>query len=453
MRNCIVNRADDHLYLVHLKERKESVSSRAPSQRSQPKRREEADVGRSAFQEHSKGRSEEAGWRRKGWKMFRGQTWSTEEVQTLISIWSDETMAQLLASTHKNRELFKLFSEKMAALGFHRSVEQCRIKVKKLRLQYFRVRDAIGKSGTSAEEKEKFVWYEELDGILGSRPSSRPKALAEPFKEEAPWTPTAAQPADLFHFHGAQESIQDGKWDWAPLNTHTHIPVCIVTSSVLPGDDSYREVHPEEDESTSSSGSHRPLQEPNMVQWTVPGGRVRKRKRKTDRLESFLESYMQQKRRMDEADQKRRDEEKAAFESFLKMQQEAEERQLEAMAAQQRASSQLLLHMMGTLVKALLPQSEPPHPPATMADPRPAPPPQEISGRPGAAAATSLPQTSSALLSDINTQVVDKSKLFVDKEAGSDGQSFPCWPSLNLILEASSSHLEPCTDGLMFPVL
>lgn len=201
---------------------------------------------------------------------------------------------------------------------------------------------------------------------------------------------------------------------------------------MLTGDESYREVHPEGDESTTSSGSHRPQQEQNIVQWTVPGTQVRKRKRKTDHLESFLESYMQQKRRMDEADQKRRDEEKAVFENFIKMQQEAEERQFKAITEQQRANSQLLLHMMGTLVKALLPQSgtpsaeclpttltaspfalHPNDPPATMADPHPATSPQEISERPVAAMANSLPETSSSLLNDINTQVFDRTKLFV----------------------------------------
>lgn len=127
---------------------------------------------------------------------------------------------------------------------------------------------------------------------------------------------------------------------------------------MLPGDESYREVHPEEDESTTISGSVRPQQEPDVVPWTVPSAHVGKRKRKTDRLEGFLESYMQQKRRMDEADQKRRDEEKSAFENFIKTQQEAQERQLRAMAEQQAASSQLLLHMM-TLTKALLPRRRP----------------------------------------------------------------------------------------------
>lgn len=195
----------------------------------------------------------------------------------------------------------------------------------------------------------------------------------------------------------------------------------------LTGDGIYREVHLDEDESTTSSESHRPQQEADMVQWTVPGARVRKRTRKTDHLERFLESYMQQKRRLDEADQKRRDEEKAVFESFIKMQQEAEERQFRAITEQQRANSQLLLHMMGTLAKALLPHSDTPSaeclptaltvsplarhpkdPQATMADPHPAASPQEISERPIAAVAKSLPETSSSLLHEINTQVFEE---------------------------------------------
>lgn len=204
------------------------------------------------------------------------------------------------------------------------------------------------------------------------------------------------------------------------------------TYFVLTGDEIYREVHPEENESTTSSGSHGPQQEPNMVQWTVPGAQGRKRKRKTDHLESFLESYMRQKRRMDEADQKRRDEEKAVFENFFKMQQEAEERQFKAIREQQQANSQLLLRMMGTLVKALSPQSDAPpadclpptltvfplarHP--TMTDPHSATSPQEISERPVAAMANSLTETRASLVNDINTQVFGRSNLFVTCSQG-----------------------------------
>lgn len=195
-----------------------------------------------------------------------------------------------------------------------------------------------------------------------------------------------------------------------------------MTCSVLPGDEDYLEVHPEEDESTTSSGSHRPQQEQNIIQWTVPGAQVRKKKRKADRLEGFLDSYLQQKRRMDEADQKRREEEKVVFENFIKMQQEAEERQFRAITEMQQANSQLLLHMMGTLAKALMPPSDPPPaactpptltpspfarhpnvPPAATADPQPTPSPQATSKRP--VAANYLPETSYSTLPEIHKQV------------------------------------------------
>lgn len=90
--------------------------------------------------------------------MSRGQTWSSEEVQALIDIWSDEQISRLLVVTHKNFAVFRLFSEKMAARGFNRTPHQCRIKVKKLRQRYFWVRDLTQKIGSSVEEKSRFVW-------------------------------------------------------------------------------------------------------------------------------------------------------------------------------------------------------------------------------------------------------------------------------------------------------
>lgn len=147
---------------------------------------------------------------------------------------------------------------------------------------------------------------------------------------------------------------------------------------------------------------------------------------------------MEQKRRLDEVDQKRRREEKAVFEDFMKMQQEAEERRFKAIMEPQRANNQLLLHMMGTLIRALLPHPETPsaqrlpttltvspfaqHPNdtrATVADPHPPASPREISERPVAAMAKSLPETNSSLLDEINTQVTIWNYLWlVDKESG-----------------------------------
>ncbi|XP_049917254.1 interferon-induced protein 44-like isoform X2 [Epinephelus moara] len=332
--------------------------------------------------------------------MSRGQTWSFEEVQALIDIWSEDYMSQLLVATHKNYEVFKLFSERMAARGFNRSAVQCRIKVKKLRQQYVKVRDSLRRSGSSGEEKEKFIWYDDLDSILGTRPTSSPKVVIESFKEEVPWTSTAEEPADVFKCSVSLESDKSG-------------------------DPSYGEVHPEEDESTASSGSPRPQQENTSLRWATPGAQGRKRKSWTERLDSFLESYMQHKRKMDKADQKRHDEERAAFENFNRLQQEAEERRFKAIQEQQQANNQLLLHMMGTFARALLPQSHTPpaqwmpttstvspharvphNPPAAMAKPRNAPSPLETSEHPVAPMAkylseTMAPCSSSSVLHDV----------------------------------------------------
>uniref|UniRef100_A0A3B4BAC8 Myb/SANT-like DNA-binding domain-containing protein n=1 Tax=Periophthalmus magnuspinnatus TaxID=409849 RepID=A0A3B4BAC8_9GOBI len=109
--------------------------------------------------------------------MAHGQTWSEEEVKALIEIWSDENICQLLVTTHKNNEVYKLISEKMKAVGFPRTVGQCRTKVKKLRQQYIKIRDMLRKSGSSGDERDKFPLYDELDAILGSRPTSSPQHI------------------------------------------------------------------------------------------------------------------------------------------------------------------------------------------------------------------------------------------------------------------------------------
>lgn len=94
----------------------------------------------------------------------------------------------MLENTHKNSEVFKMFSDKLAECGFNRSVEQCRIKVKKLRQQYIKVRDVLRRSGSSGDEKEKFLWYDEMDQILGTRPTSNPVNIIDSFEESTETT-------------------------------------------------------------------------------------------------------------------------------------------------------------------------------------------------------------------------------------------------------------------------
>uniref|UniRef100_A0A673B5I3 Myb/SANT-like DNA-binding domain-containing protein n=1 Tax=Sphaeramia orbicularis TaxID=375764 RepID=A0A673B5I3_9TELE len=112
-------------------------------------------------------------------EMSRGLTWSLDETRCLLDIWADVHVTQLLERTHKNANVFSLFSKRMKARGFVRSPEQCLVKVKKLRQTYMKVRDALAKSGSSGEAEEKFPYFNELDNILGSRPTVSPVDIVE----------------------------------------------------------------------------------------------------------------------------------------------------------------------------------------------------------------------------------------------------------------------------------
>lgn len=107
----------------------------------------------------------------------KGSLWSTSEVECLLEIWSNESIQGQLDKTHRNAEIFGRISAYLSSHGHQRSLDQCRDKVKKLRLQYQKVRDSLRRSGSSSEEKEKFQWYEAVDQIIGHKPTSEPNVI------------------------------------------------------------------------------------------------------------------------------------------------------------------------------------------------------------------------------------------------------------------------------------
>ncbi|KAG9273583.1 trihelix transcription factor GT-3a-like, partial [Astyanax mexicanus] len=117
--------------------------------------------------------------------MNRGLTWTSNEVQCLLDVWADDYICQLLQTTPKKSEVFKMFSKRMKERGFDHSPEQCHVKVKRLRQQDIKVRDALCKTGSSGEEKEKFPWFDDLDQILGTRPTVCPVDLVQSHESSA----------------------------------------------------------------------------------------------------------------------------------------------------------------------------------------------------------------------------------------------------------------------------
>lgn len=113
----------------------------------------------------------------------------------------------------------------------------------------------------------------------------------------------------------------------------------------------------------------------------IPGAKARKRKRNSCKADDEIQAYMMDNRTMlielHRAEQSQVAQEAACFERILKAQQEAEERRFQVMQAQQQATNQMFLQLMGTFASALHPGQPTPHP-STMPSRMTTPPPTSI---------------------------------------------------------------------------
>ncbi|XP_028426640.1 uncharacterized protein LOC114550216 isoform X2 [Perca flavescens] len=95
--------------------------------------------------------------------------WTVNEVQTFLGIMGEEEIQRELDGSARNKAVFQLVSRRMAAHGFHRTSEQCRIKSKKLRSDYRRIRDRNSQGGVN---RKSWRWFDVMDAIYGHRQAS-----------------------------------------------------------------------------------------------------------------------------------------------------------------------------------------------------------------------------------------------------------------------------------------
>ena len=65
--------------------------------------------------------------------------WSTEETQTLISIWGEDRIKSKLGKAHQNRDVFERIVHEMSDVGYKKLWQQCRTKIKNITQKYRRV--------------------------------------------------------------------------------------------------------------------------------------------------------------------------------------------------------------------------------------------------------------------------------------------------------------------------
>ncbi|XP_030620942.1 1-aminocyclopropane-1-carboxylate synthase-like protein 1 isoform X2 [Chanos chanos] len=103
----------------------------------------------------------------RGKKHERGSNWSDQEVVELLQLWSDESVQIELESCLRNQHVFNRIAEVMQGKGILRTGDQCREKIKKLKLEYRRIKE----NQKTMRSGRSWKFYEVMDRVLTNRPS------------------------------------------------------------------------------------------------------------------------------------------------------------------------------------------------------------------------------------------------------------------------------------------
>ncbi|XP_043938093.1 1-aminocyclopropane-1-carboxylate synthase-like protein 1 [Protopterus annectens] len=103
----------------------------------------------------------------RGKKYERGSNWSDPEVVELLQLWADESVQVELESCLRNQHVFNRIAEVLREKGIHRTGDQCREKIKKMKLEYRRIKD----NSKTLRGGRTWKFFEVMDRVLTSRPA------------------------------------------------------------------------------------------------------------------------------------------------------------------------------------------------------------------------------------------------------------------------------------------
>ncbi|XP_059916582.1 1-aminocyclopropane-1-carboxylate synthase-like protein 1 [Gadus macrocephalus] len=93
----------------------------------------------------------------------RGSNWTDPEIVELLQLWSDEAVQVELESSLRNQRVFDRIANVLLEKGIYRSGDQCREKIKKMKLEYRRIKDNL--------KMRSWRFYDVMDRVLANRPS------------------------------------------------------------------------------------------------------------------------------------------------------------------------------------------------------------------------------------------------------------------------------------------
>uniref|UniRef100_UPI003AAA7613 1-aminocyclopropane-1-carboxylate synthase-like protein 1 isoform X2 n=1 Tax=Centroberyx gerrardi TaxID=166262 RepID=UPI003AAA7613 len=99
----------------------------------------------------------------RGRRHERGSNWTDPEIVELLQLWSDESVQIELESSLRNQRVFDRIAHILRDKGIYRTGDQCREKIKKMKLEYRRIKDN--------HKMRSWKFYDVMDRVLANRPA------------------------------------------------------------------------------------------------------------------------------------------------------------------------------------------------------------------------------------------------------------------------------------------
>ncbi|KAM7380390.1 hypothetical protein PAMP_003692 [Pampus punctatissimus] len=107
----------------------------------------------------------------------RGFLWSDVETRTLLNIWGEQDIQLALDGNFRNSFVYRDVSQRLGAMGFERTPEQCRVRIKSLKRQYLLAKEGNLRNNGQYHKICKF--YDTMEKILSNRPALDPQELMD----------------------------------------------------------------------------------------------------------------------------------------------------------------------------------------------------------------------------------------------------------------------------------
>ncbi|XP_028291157.1 ATP-dependent (S)-NAD(P)H-hydrate dehydratase isoform X1 [Gouania willdenowi] len=105
----------------------------------------------------------------------RGFLWSDVETRTLLNIWGEQDIQTALDGNFRNSFVYRDVARRLGAMGFDRTPEQCRVRIKSLKRQFLLAKEGNLRNNGQYHKISKF--YDIMESILSSRAVLDPQEM------------------------------------------------------------------------------------------------------------------------------------------------------------------------------------------------------------------------------------------------------------------------------------